>query len=82
MVSFNCTHLTETATPEMISMIKRNSTVKALDIARMARDMLGGNGIADVSFYHIPLFLSLLALICFDLFRNTTLFATCPTSKL
>ena len=35
-----------TATPEMISLIKRNSTIKALDIARMARDMLGGNGIA------------------------------------
>lgn len=40
-----------TATPEMISLIKRNSTVKALDIARMARDMLGGNGITDE--YHI-----------------------------
>jgi glutaryl-CoA dehydrogenase len=40
-----------TATPEMISLIKRNSTVKALDIARMARDMLGGNGIVDD--YHI-----------------------------
>ncbi len=33
--------------PEMISMIKRNSCGKALDIARMARDMHGGNGIAD-----------------------------------
>jgi glutaryl-CoA dehydrogenase len=33
------------ATPEMISLIKRNSTGKALDIARMARDMHGGNGI-------------------------------------
>merc|ERR1711916_280603 len=41
----------ETATPEMISLIKRNSTIKALDIARMARDMLGGNGISDE--YHI-----------------------------
>lgn len=39
------------ATPEMISMIKRNSCGKALDIARMARDMLGGNGISDE--YHI-----------------------------
>lgn len=38
-------------TPEMISLIKRNSTVKALDIARRARDMLGGNGIVDE--YHI-----------------------------
>ncbi len=33
--------------PEMISMIKRNSCGKALDIARAARDMHGGNGIAD-----------------------------------
>ena len=35
------------ATPEMISLIKRNNAGKALDIARMARDMHGGNGIAD-----------------------------------
>ena len=35
------------ATPEMISMLKRNNCGKALDIARMARDMHGGNGIAD-----------------------------------
>jgi glutaryl-CoA dehydrogenase len=35
------------ATPEMVSMLKRNSTGKALDIARLARDMLGGNGISD-----------------------------------
>lgn len=34
-------------TPEMISLVKRNSTMKALDIARMARDMHGGNGISD-----------------------------------
>ncbi|MFO1142045.1 MAG: acyl-CoA dehydrogenase [Amaricoccus sp.] len=33
--------------PEMISVIKRNSCAKALDIARMARDMHGGNGISD-----------------------------------
>ncbi|KAK7099874.1 glutaryl-CoA dehydrogenase, mitochondrial-like [Littorina saxatilis] len=39
------------ATPEMISMIKRNNCGKALDIARIARDMLGGNGISDE--YHI-----------------------------
>lgn len=39
------------ASPEMISLIKRNSTVKALDIAREARDMLGGNGICDE--YHV-----------------------------
>jgi glutaryl-CoA dehydrogenase len=35
------------ATPEMISLIKRNSCGKSLDIARVARDMHGGNGIAD-----------------------------------
>ncbi|RDH43866.1 acyl-CoA dehydrogenase [Zooshikella ganghwensis] len=34
-------------TPEMISMVKRNACGKALTIARQARDMLGGNGIAD-----------------------------------
>ena len=33
--------------PELISLIKRNSCGKALDIARQARDMLGGNGISD-----------------------------------
>lgn len=33
--------------PEIISMLKRNSCGKALDIARMSRDMHGGNGIAD-----------------------------------
>jgi len=33
--------------PENISMIKRNSAGKALEIARMARDMHGGNGISD-----------------------------------
>jgi len=33
--------------PEMISMIKRNNCGKALDVARLARDMHGGNGIAD-----------------------------------
>jgi glutaryl-CoA dehydrogenase len=37
--------------PEMISIIKRNSCGKALDIARMARDMHGGNGIHDE--YHV-----------------------------
>jgi glutaryl-CoA dehydrogenase len=35
------------AAPEMISLIKRNSCGKALDIARTARDMHGGNGISD-----------------------------------
>lgn len=39
------------ATPEMISLLKRNSCGKALDIARQTRDMLGGNGICDE--YHI-----------------------------
>jgi glutaryl-CoA dehydrogenase len=38
---------TDRATPEMISLIKRNNVGKALDIARAARDMHGGNGIAD-----------------------------------
>ncbi|MBT4932251.1 MAG: acyl-CoA dehydrogenase [Rhodospirillaceae bacterium] len=36
-----------TCAPENISMIKRNCCGKALDIARMARDMHGGNGISD-----------------------------------
>ena len=35
------------ATPEMISLCKRNACSKALDIARVARDMHGGNGISD-----------------------------------
>jgi glutaryl-CoA dehydrogenase len=35
------------ATPEMISLVKRNSCGKALEIARAARDMHGGNGISD-----------------------------------
>ena len=33
--------------PEMVSLIKRNNCGKALDIARVARDMHGGNGISD-----------------------------------
>ena len=37
--------------PEMISLVKRNNCGKALDIARMARDMLGANGVADE--YHV-----------------------------
>jgi glutaryl-CoA dehydrogenase len=40
-----------TYTPEMISLVKRNSCSKALDIARNARDILGGNGISDE--YHV-----------------------------
>src|SRR5262245_30900949 len=36
-----------TASPEITSLLKRNSCGKALDIARLARDMMGGNGITD-----------------------------------
>jgi glutaryl-CoA dehydrogenase len=39
------------AAPEMISLIKRNSCGKSLEVARMSRDMHGGNGIADE--YHV-----------------------------
>ncbi|WP_426958054.1 acyl-CoA dehydrogenase [Muricoccus radiodurans] len=39
------------AAPEMISLMKRNNCGKALDIARVARDMHGGNGIVDE--YHV-----------------------------
>jgi glutaryl-CoA dehydrogenase len=35
------------ASPEVTSILKRNSCGKALDIARLARDMMGGNGISD-----------------------------------
>ena len=37
--------------PEAVSLLKRNSCGKALDIARVARDMHGGNGISDE--YHV-----------------------------
>ena len=37
--------------PEMISLVKRNNCGKALDIARAARDMHGGNGVIDE--YHV-----------------------------
>ena len=37
--------------PEMISLLKRNNCQKALDVARVARDIHGGNGISDE--YHI-----------------------------
>lgn len=40
-----------TLAPETISLIKRNSCGKALDVARVARDVHGGNGIADE--YHV-----------------------------
>ncbi len=39
------------ATPEMVSLLKRNCAGKALEIARLARDMHGGNGISDE--YHV-----------------------------
>jgi glutaryl-CoA dehydrogenase len=39
------------ATPEMISLMKRNNCGKSLDIARVARDMHGGNGVSDE--YHV-----------------------------
>ncbi len=41
----------ERCAPELVSLIKRNSCGKALDIARQARDMHGGNGITDD--YHV-----------------------------
>ncbi len=40
-----------TCAPEAVSLVKRNNCGKALDIARVARDMHGGNGIADE--YHV-----------------------------
>ena len=39
------------AAPELISLIKRNSCGKALDIARVSRDMHGANGVSDE--YHV-----------------------------
>jgi glutaryl-CoA dehydrogenase len=39
------------ASAELISLMKRNNAGKSLDIARQARDMLGGNGVSDE--YHI-----------------------------
>jgi glutaryl-CoA dehydrogenase len=39
------------AAPEIISLLKRNSCGKALEIARLARDMHGANGIVDE--YHV-----------------------------
>lgn len=47
----NFFYFSSSHTPEMISMLKRNNAGKALDIARVARDMLGGNGISDE--YHV-----------------------------
>ena len=47
--SLNATRLKDKGqlAPELISMMKRNNCSKSLDIARVARDMLGGNGISD-----------------------------------
>jgi glutaryl-CoA dehydrogenase len=39
------------ASPEMVSLLKRNNAGKALDIARVARDIHGGNGISEE--YHV-----------------------------
>jgi glutaryl-CoA dehydrogenase len=39
------------STPDMVSLIKRNSTGKALEVARIARDMHGANGVSDE--YHV-----------------------------
>ncbi len=39
------------STPDMVSLIKRNSAGKALEIARIARDMHGANGVSDE--YHV-----------------------------
>ena len=38
-------------TPELVSLLKRNNAGKSLEIARVARDMLGGNGVSDE--YHV-----------------------------
>ena len=51
-----CLHLSRLrdqgqASAEMVSLLKRNCAGKALEIARLARDMHGGNGIADS--YHV-----------------------------
>ncbi|MEW6169289.1 MAG: acyl-CoA dehydrogenase family protein, partial [Pseudomonadota bacterium] len=52
---WSCTRSTPSAarcaSPEMVSLIKRNNCGKALDIARLARDLHGGNGISDE--YHV-----------------------------
>lgn len=51
-----CLHLSRMrdqgrASPEMVSLLKRNNAGKALDVARLARDIHGGNGISDE--YHV-----------------------------
>ena len=52
----SCIHLSRLrdegkASPEMVSLLKRNNAGKALEIARLARDIHGGNGISDE--YHV-----------------------------
>jgi glutaryl-CoA dehydrogenase len=54
-----------TCPPENISMIKRNSTGKALDIARTSREMHGGNGVAD-EFHVIRHMLNLESVITYE----------------
>jgi len=53
--------------PELISMLKRNSCGKALDIARVARDMHGGNGISD----EFPVFRHMCNLATMDTYEGT-----------
>ncbi|MGH7755540.1 MAG: acyl-CoA dehydrogenase, partial [Vulcanimicrobiaceae bacterium] len=53
------------AAPEMISLLKRNSTGKALDIARVAREMHGGNGVSD-EFHVIRHVMNLEAVITYE----------------
>ena len=68
------------AAPEMISMIKRNSCGKALEMARTARDMLGGNGISDE--YHIIRYKSSCVQNCLSLMRNESIFELIRSQKL
>lgn len=53
-----------TAAPESISLMKRNNCGKALEIARQARDMHGGNGIADE--YHVVRMMNLEAVNTYE----------------
>ncbi|CAI8006013.1 Glutaryl-CoA dehydrogenase, mitochondrial [Geodia barretti] len=46
-----CVNSLHRSSPQMVSLIKRNSCGKALEAARLARDMLGGNGVSDE--YHV-----------------------------
>ena len=58
----------EQSTPEMISMIKRSHCMNALNIARQARDVFGGNGISDE--YHIMRSRSAQITSAFSIFSN------------